>query len=181
MGSWGAGVFDNDDAQDFLGDLMDGLAAHVVGTLQTGDAYLGSVAAAAEVMALLAKQWQTAPPQPSEIQAWKADFLEAYQVTKPEASRVDCGDDPYCSNVLASLDALSQLSQNFSHVSSEAPEHEPGTGVEFYVGMEVSHPKFGSGTILEIEGVGQASRARVAFASGGEKWLALAVAGLSPL
>ena len=48
-------------------------------------------------------------------------------------------------------------------------------------GMAVFHPKFGQGKVLAVEGRGDDARAHVSFTRHGSKWLALAVAKLTPL
>jgi DNA helicase-2/ATP-dependent DNA helicase PcrA len=47
--------------------------------------------------------------------------------------------------------------------------------------MQVFHPKFGQGQVLAVEGRGDDARAQVSFTRHGSKWLALAVAKLTPL
>jgi len=46
-------------------------------------------------------------------------------------------------------------------------------------GIQVFHAKFGEGTVVSIEGVGDDARAQVNFPRHGTKWLALSVAKLS--
>ena len=48
-------------------------------------------------------------------------------------------------------------------------------------GMQVFHNKFGEGTVIGLEGVGDDARAQVKFARHGVKWLALSVAKLTPV
>ncbi len=48
-------------------------------------------------------------------------------------------------------------------------------------GMAVFHQKFGQGKVLAVEGRGDDARAHVNFTRHGSKWLALAVAKLTPL
>jgi len=48
-------------------------------------------------------------------------------------------------------------------------------------GMKVFHTKFGEGTVLTIEGQGDDARAQINFPRHGIKWLALAVAKLTPV
>ncbi len=48
-------------------------------------------------------------------------------------------------------------------------------------GMKVFHNKFGEGTVLSIEGQGDDARAQINFPRHGIKWLALAVAKLTPV
>ncbi|MGZ5848213.1 MAG: 3'-5' exonuclease, partial [Ramlibacter sp.] len=48
-------------------------------------------------------------------------------------------------------------------------------------GLQVFHTKFGEGTVLSIEGQGDDARAQVKFSRHGVKWLALAVAKLTPV
>jgi len=47
--------------------------------------------------------------------------------------------------------------------------------------MKVFHNKFGEGTVLTLEGVGDDARAQVTFPRHGVKWLALSVAKLTPI
>jgi DNA helicase-2/ATP-dependent DNA helicase PcrA len=47
--------------------------------------------------------------------------------------------------------------------------------------MQVFHTKFGEGTVLTLEGVGDDARAQVNFPRHGVKWLALSVAKLTPV
>ena len=49
------------------------------------------------------------------------------------------------------------------------------------VGQAVFHTKFGEGVVLTLEGVGPDARAQVNFGRHGAKWLALAIAKLTPV
>jgi DNA helicase-2/ATP-dependent DNA helicase PcrA len=49
------------------------------------------------------------------------------------------------------------------------------------VNQKVFHAKFGEGTVLTLEGVGDDARAQINFPRHGTKWLALSVAKLTPL
>jgi len=60
-------------------------------------------------------------------------------------------------------------------VQKAAPAH----GLK--AGMKVFHTKFGEGTVTSIEGQGDDARAQVNFPRHGVKWLALAVAKLTPV
>ncbi|HET6764055.1 MAG TPA: DUF4259 domain-containing protein [Longimicrobiaceae bacterium] len=92
MGAWGAGAFDNDDALDWLDDLLDGdgaellrdalsAAAEADGYLEAPDA--ASALAAAEVVAALAGRPSSALPdeaagwvraQSGGAKPWMLDF-----------------------------------------------------------------------------------------------------------
>nr|HMQ74325.1 hypothetical protein [Rubrivivax sp.] len=48
-------------------------------------------------------------------------------------------------------------------------------------GQAVFHNKFGEGIVVTIEGRGDEARAQVNFGRHGPKWLALAVAKLTPI
>ena len=50
----------------------------------------------------------------------------------------------------------------------------------FRIGQNVTHPKFGSGVIIDAEGQGTDARVQVNFGTTGVKWLAVAVAKLQP-
>jgi DNA helicase-2/ATP-dependent DNA helicase PcrA len=58
-------------------------------------------------------------------------------------------------------------------VQKAAPSHGLRSGIEVF------HAKFGEGTVLAIEGVGDDARAQVNFPRHGVKWLALSVAKLT--
>ncbi len=55
--------------------------------------------------------------------------------------------------------------------------HESGVSV----GANVSHPKFGDGVVVNLEGQGEYARIQINFADVGSKWLVLAYANLSLL
>lgn len=55
--------------------------------------------------------------------------------------------------------------------------HESGVGV----GMNVSHPKFGDGVVVNLEGNGEYARIQINFPDVGSKWLVLAYANLTLL
>jgi DNA helicase-2/ATP-dependent DNA helicase PcrA len=50
----------------------------------------------------------------------------------------------------------------------------------FPLGAQVSHPKFGFGTVVDYEGAGAHARVQVNFDEAGSKWLVLAYANLQP-
>ena len=52
-------------------------------------------------------------------------------------------------------------------------------GGGFRIGQTVEHPKFGTGIIVNAEGMGHDARVQVNFATAGMKWLALSVARLT--
>lgn len=57
----------------------------------------------------------------------------------------------------------------------------PGAAQGLRVGQSVFHTKFGEGVIVTLEGSGGDARAQVNFGRHGAKWLALAVAKLTPV
>jgi DNA helicase II / ATP-dependent DNA helicase PcrA len=60
-----------------------------------------------------------------------------------------------------------------------ARKAEPAHGLR--AGMKVFHAKFGEGKVQQLEGSGDDARAQVNFPRHGVKWLALAVAKLTPV
>ena len=63
------------------------------------------------------------------------------------------------------------------------PRPIPGGGATsgaFRLGQRVTHPKFGEGVVLDLEGDGSHARVQVNFAGAGSKWLVLAYANLQP-
>ena len=60
-----------------------------------------------------------------------------------------------------------------------AQKAAPSHGIR--AGMTVFHGKFGEGRVLTVEGQGDDARAQVSFSRHGTKWLALAIAKLTPV
>jgi DNA helicase II / ATP-dependent DNA helicase PcrA len=65
--------------------------------------------------------------------------------------------------------------------SPPVPEQRSAGAHGLKAGMKVFHTKFGEGTVTSIEGQGDDARAQVNFPRHGTKWLALAVAKLTPV
>ena len=59
------------------------------------------------------------------------------------------------------------------------PGRQPAGNHGLSANMKVFHSKFGEGTVLTLEGVGDDARAQVSFPRHGTKWLALSVAKLT--
>ena len=68
------------------------------------------------------------------------------------------------------------VSRPVSHQRMGTPMAENDTG--YKLGQRVRHPKFGEGTIVNLEGSGEHSRLQVAFQGQGIKWLVAAYARL---
>jgi DNA helicase-2/ATP-dependent DNA helicase PcrA len=62
-----------------------------------------------------------------------------------------------------------------------AAQAAAAAGHAFRVGQSVFHTKFGEGVVLTLEGGGADARAQINFGRHGPKWLALAVAKLTPV
>jgi DNA helicase-2/ATP-dependent DNA helicase PcrA len=70
-------------------------------------------------------------------------------------------------------------SDRFASPPVPAQKAEPAHGLKS--GMKVFHTKFGEGTVMTLEGTGDDARAQINFPRHGTKWLALAVAKLTPV
>jgi DNA helicase-2/ATP-dependent DNA helicase PcrA len=68
---------------------------------------------------------------------------------------------------------------SFANPAVPVQKAQPAHGLR--AGMKVFHTKFGEGTVLSIEGLGDDARAQVNFPRHGIKWLALSVAKLTPV
>lgn len=73
----------------------------------------------------------------------------------------------------------SRSSETFANPPVPVQKAEPAHGLR--AGMKVFHAKFGEGTVMTLEGSGQDARAQINFPRHGQKWLALAVAKLTPV
>ncbi len=72
-------------------------------------------------------------------------------------------------------------SESSANSSASVPQRKDPGGHGLSVNMKVFHNKFGEGTVLSLEGVGDDARAQVSFPRHGVKWLALSVAKLTPI
>jgi DNA helicase-2/ATP-dependent DNA helicase PcrA len=77
---------------------------------------------------------------------------------------------------------FSKQQRDFSRAgrwAKPAPASKPSRDVGgFRIGQNVTHPKFGSGVIIDAEGQGNDARVQVNFGNQGVKWLAVTVAKL---
>ena len=76
------------------------------------------------------------------------------------------------------MNARSALAPAFGASPNIVPK---ATGHGLRSGQNVFHNKFGEGVIVTLEGVGEDARAQINFGRHGMKWLALAVAKLTPV
>jgi DNA helicase-2/ATP-dependent DNA helicase PcrA len=68
-----------------------------------------------------------------------------------------------------------------SFASPPVPSQKAAPAHGLRASMKVFHTKFGEGTVMSIEGLGDDARAQVNFPRHGIKWLALSVAKLTPV
>ena len=68
-----------------------------------------------------------------------------------------------------------------SFAGSSVPSQKAAPAHGLHANMKVFHTKFGEGTVMSIEGLGDDARAQVNFPRHGIKWLALSVAKLTPV
>jgi DNA helicase-2/ATP-dependent DNA helicase PcrA len=74
--------------------------------------------------------------------------------------------------------AKQKMQFDFSRKSEPVLARPRESGSGFRIGQNVTHPKFGSGVIVDAEGQGGEARVQVNFGRQGVKWLAVAVAKL---
>ncbi|TAL68003.1 MAG: DNA helicase II, partial [Burkholderiaceae bacterium] len=73
----------------------------------------------------------------------------------------------------------SRLTGRYASPPVPAQKAAPSHGLR--LGLQVFHTKFGEGTVITLEGVGDDARAQINFPRHGVKWLALSVAKLVPV
>ncbi|MBK7050451.1 MAG: UvrD-helicase domain-containing protein [Rhodoferax sp.] len=69
----------------------------------------------------------------------------------------------------------------FAAAPAAVPAQKAAPSHGLRAGMKVFHAKFGEGSVLSLEGVGDDARAQINFPRHGVKWLALSVAKLTPV
>ena len=100
--------------------------------------------------------------------------------------RTGFGGPPFAINSIAAparrTGLTGQFDSNSTAWSGAAPVPQktaPAHGLRS--GQQVFHNKFGEGTVLALEGLGDDARAQINFPRHGVKWLALSVAKLTPI
>ena len=93
---------------------------------------------------------------------------------------------PMWGNRSAGFDSAASGGGFFSPAAPSVPKRSnppSASGPNAWVrsGIQVFHAKFGEGTVVSMEGVGDDARAQVKFNRHGVKWLALSVAKLTPV
>ena len=73
-----------------------------------------------------------------------------------------------------------QFSRPTYHDTGQLGREQAEEDTGLFVGQRVSHAKFGTGIILNLEGQGGQSRVQVNFENAGSKWLMADLAKLDP-
>lgn len=118
----------------------------------------------------------------SEIPAPLMQPIKSYlhqNITKHNASRFS--ENSFSNNEFSTSSKPNGASTANTNIPS-APNASSASASPWRSGMNVRHPKFGLGVIMQLEGRGDDARAQVNFGGAhGVKWLALAYARLEPL
>ena len=77
------------------------------------------------------------------------------------------------------LENVRAFSNNTNFTKSSNESRQSGNNNLIKLGKRVTHAKFGSGTVITIEGQGESARIQVNFDDFGDKWLVLAYANLN--
>jgi len=112
--------------------------------------------------------------------------MEQLYITWSETRHLH-GREHYCRPSRFLLEVPEDLLEHIRAVSISAPASANKSDfnlllgdVAIGLGSRVHHNKFGSGTIITIEGQGESARIQVNFEDSGNKWLVLAYANLQP-
>ena len=121
-----------------------------------------------------ALRWIT-PKSQGFSSGYARDYGAAWQRGSGLGSIVGAGRSPHSASAPRGEGARAAAAGSAWKVPAPAPSH----GIRS--GQRVFHGKFGEGTVLALEGVGDDGRAQVNFGRHGVKWLALAIAKLTPI
>ena len=80
--------------------------------------------------------------------------------------------------LLQEIRPKAQFSRPVYHAPAKLGQRKSGEDTGLFVGQRVSHSKFGSGVVLNLEGQGSQSRVQVNFENSGSKWLMASLANL---
>jgi len=84
--------------------------------------------------------------------------------------------------LMQEIRARPHVSRPYVAASGTAPSRQQSINeYPFRLSQRVSHPRFGEGVILQLEGSGASARVQVNFADAGAKWLVISYANLQPL
>ena len=84
MGTWAAGNFDSDGALDYVGEIMDGLAARINGVFadedesrldEDGEAV---IMPSVDIISVLHEHCRAAPPKRDVVTDWKTRYLALF-------------------------------------------------------------------------------------------------------
>jgi predicted DNA-binding WGR domain protein len=82
MGTWDTGIFDNDEALDYVGELIDSLASTINEFCGADEPDLsdgeGRVVPSLAIIQLLSEHCGAAPPKAEQIEAWRKRYLKVY-------------------------------------------------------------------------------------------------------
>ncbi|MCN4143861.1 MAG: DNA helicase II [Thiohalomonas sp.] len=84
----------------------------------------------------------------------------------------------FLSEIPASLVTQVSAAQNTISASNYSGSKYASDDSEVYIGQQVSHKKFGTGILVDIEGSGARARVQVSFDHNGTRWLMLNIANL---
>jgi len=79
MGTWAAGVYGNDAALDWMGDLIGSLSGEINENIADFDEGNGdSLLAALDTIAVLCANSGNAPPKPAEVDGWHRNYFRCF-------------------------------------------------------------------------------------------------------
>ena len=82
MGTWDAGIFDNDAALDLVGEIVDDLQRRMEGWFGEEEPFIedgeGLIPPSIAIMQLLSANCGAAPPKPDLIARWKTKYLKLW-------------------------------------------------------------------------------------------------------
>ena len=86
MGAWGEELYENDNALDCLGDVIDGLVDSINNWFDNWEkegetydnAFEGNIGPLINILRLLCEHCPACPPEINEIEKWKKDFFKVY-------------------------------------------------------------------------------------------------------
>lgn len=82
MGTWDAGIFDNDEALDLVGEIVDDLQRRMEGWFGEQEPFIedgeGLIPPIIAIMQLLSANCGAAPPKPDLIARWKTKYLKLW-------------------------------------------------------------------------------------------------------
>lgn len=131
MGTWGCGNFDNDEAMDYVSELVeqfaelvDKILADEEGASNLDDAGEGQLMPTVEIITMLCEKAGVSPPGEERVQHWKEAYLVIFDAQIAAMEPVEDYEEERREVISATFDRLLALGDVEEFLENEGEEEE---------------------------------------------------------